>query len=39
MDALKSVRGDKHGQVTGEEAETGKNKPGNYSGFFIHRFR
>jgi hypothetical protein len=25
--ALKSVRGDKHGQGTGREAETGRNKP------------
>jgi len=32
--ALKSVREDKHGQGTGEEAETGGNKPGPYSGLF-----
>jgi hypothetical protein len=36
--ALKSVKRDKHGQGNGEE-ETGGNKPGNYSGFFIPRFR
>jgi hypothetical protein len=36
--ALKSVRADKHGQGTGKEAETGRNKPGNYSGFLSTAF-
>jgi hypothetical protein len=36
--ALKSVREDKHGQGTGEEAETGGNKRGNYSGLLSTAF-